>query len=50
MTHFIPKYAAQWKDFGLMLGLEEPELDCIGQDKKRETHWSRACMQAVFSC
>jgi len=48
MLLFIPKYAAKWKDFGLMLGLEMHELDCIAQDKQHESHWSRACMQAVF--
>ena len=37
MTRFIPKYAAEWENFGLMLGLKEPELDCIRQDKKHET-------------
>jgi len=49
MLLFIPKYAAKWKDFGLMLGLEEPDLDCIAQDKKHESHWSKACMQTVFA-
>ena len=50
MLHFIPKYAAEWKNFGSMLGLEMHDLECIAKDNAHESHWSRACMQSVFAC
>jgi len=49
MLLFIPKYAAEWKNFGSMLGLEMHDLDCIAKDNGRESQWSRACMQSVFA-
>ena len=49
MLLFIPKYAAEWKNFGLVLGLEMHDLDCIAQDNAHQPHWSRACMQTMFA-
>jgi len=48
MLLFIPKYAAEWKNFGSSLGLKTYDLDCIAKDNAHDPYWSSACMRTVF--